>query len=249
MIEINLLPKDLKKKARGFDLKGLKKKTLYIVSAGLGIMVLLIGLTVFQSFQLKSLDSKILEAKKRTEKLKKDIQLVDALTELKDKILQRMSAIENLDRNRTAWVDILKDLSSRVPEYLWLSGFKEAPKPPSSPPPPSIAGGQTPSPGSPLNREVNVDTAKTASATGSPLPTADRKATLSGYTYSINSLARFIIQLMKSDYFRNIELNFVKAAEVEKQKVFSFELACDLIYTTELPSFAEREKTNKLAAR
>jgi len=71
-----------------------------------------------------------------------------------------------------------------------------------------------------------------------------RKVTIGGYTYSINSLANFMIQVMKSDYYKNIELNFVKSAEVEKQKLFSFELGCDLYYETGVPSFAEQPQTS-----
>src|SRR4030067_2270266 len=126
MIEINLLPRELRKKAKAFSFSfSGKKNVIYLMGGVAAVIVCVIGSTFYQTVKLKNLDSRMREAKKRTEKLKKDIQLVDALTELKDKIMQRMSAIENLDRNRTAWVDILKDLSSRVPEYLWLSGFKE----------------------------------------------------------------------------------------------------------------------------
>jgi Tfp pilus assembly protein PilN len=50
---------------------------------------------------------------------------VERLTELKNKILQRMQAVEKLNRNRTRWIDILTDLSTSIPGDLWLVSFKE----------------------------------------------------------------------------------------------------------------------------
>ncbi|HKZ21916.1 MAG TPA: PilN domain-containing protein [candidate division Zixibacteria bacterium] len=233
MIEINLLPRELRKKGKAFsfNLSG-KKNVLYLMGGVVAVIVFVIGSTFYQTIKLKNLDSRMREAQARTEKLKKDIQLVDALTELKDKLLQRMNAIETLDRNRSAWIDILQDLSQRIPEYLWLSTFKEIPLAVATPP----TGTPNP-PGTP--------TAAAPPPPVNPSPTpSGRKVTIAGYTYSINSLANFMIQLMKSNYFKNIELNFVKSAEMEKQKLFSFELGCDLFYETGEPSFAEQPQTS-----
>jgi len=233
MIEINLLPRELRKKAKAFSFSfSGKKNVVYLMGGVVALIVFVIGSTFYQTIKLKNLDSRMREAQARTEKLKKDIQLVDALTELKDKLLQRMNAIESLDRNRSAWIDILQDLSQRIPEYLWLSTFKEIPLATATPPT------ATPNP-------AGTPAAAVAPPPVNPSPTpSGRKVTIAGYTYSINSLANFMIQLMKSDYYKNIELNFVKSAEVEKQKLFSFELGCDLYYETGVPSFAEQPQTS-----
>ncbi len=261
MIEINLLPKELKKKSKAFSFSFAgKKNVVYLMGGGVAVIVFVIGSTFYQTVKLKNLDSKMREAQARTEKLKKDIQLVDALTELKDKLLQRMNAIESLDRNRSAWIDILQDLSQRIPEYLWLSAFKEIPLPQTSSTP---APGTPNPPGTPTTPATPTTTSGTPTTPGTPTaatspvshpsPTpSGRKITIAGYTYSINSLANFMIQLMKSNYFKNVELNFVKSAEVEKQKLFSFELGCDLFYETSSASFAESQQTtgtNNLVVR
>ena len=208
MIEINLLPKDLKRKGRAFAFD----KNLIYVGAVAGILVILfVVVSVFQNFKLKALDKKIAEANKRTEELRKNIELVDALTDLKDKLLRRMSAIETLDKNRATWVQVLEDLSQRVPEYLWLSVLREEEAVPES-----QAGAEA---------DTSIETA---------LPLAPtRKVNIEGYTYSINSLALFLIQLTRSDYFMNMELQFIKKSEMEKQKTFSFGLSGELIYTPE----------------
>lgn len=252
MIEINLLPKELKKKTRTFSFISFKgaKNIVYLAGGGIALVVLVIGSTFYQTLKLRNLDSKMKEAQARTEKLKKDIQLVDALTELKEKLIQRMNAIESLDRNRSAWIDILQDLSQRIPEYLWLSAFKEIPLPQASPTPGAgtpNAPGTAATPNSPTPPTTPTPPGSPTATTppvipASPTPSG-RKVTIAGYTYSINSLANFMIQLLKSEYFKNVELNFVKSAEVEKQKLFSFELGCDLFYETSAPSFAETPAT------
>jgi Tfp pilus assembly protein PilN len=98
-----------------------------------------------------------------------------------------------------------------VPEHLWLSLLKEEESASISP------------------KGTEADTTKEKTL----LPPAANKVTIEGYTYSINSLALFLIELMKSDYFKNIELQFIKKSEAEKQKTFSFGLAGDLVYALE----------------
>jgi len=208
MIEINLLPKELKRKGRRF---AFDKYLIYLGTVAGILVVLFVVISILQSFRLKALDKKIADAKKRTEELKKNIELVDALIDLKGKLLQRMSTIETLDKNRATWVYILEDLSQRVPEHLWLSLLKEEESASISP------------------KGTEADTTKEKTL----LPPAANKVTIEGYTYSINSLALFLIELMKSDYFKNIELQFIKKSEAEKQKTFSFGLAGDLVYALE----------------
>jgi len=208
MIEINLLPKELKRRGRGF---AFNKNLIYLgVVAGI-LVILFVVVSIFQSFKLKALDNKIAGAKKRTEELRKNIELVDALTDLKDKLLRRMSAIETLDKNRATWVQVLEDLSQRVPEYLWLSALREEEV---------------------VSQSQAGAEADTSIETALPL-TPTRKVNIEGYTYSINSLALFLIQLTRSDYFKNMELQFIKKSEAETQKTFSFGLSGELVYTPE----------------
>jgi Tfp pilus assembly protein PilN len=208
MIEINLLPKELKRKGGKLALD----KTLIYVGTIAGILVVsFVVISIVQSFKLKALDKKIAEAQKRTEELRKNMELVDALIDLKGKLLQRMSTIETLDKNRATWVYILEDLSQRVPEHLWLSLLKE----------------EEPASASPAGTGADTTTQKAL-----PL-SSTKKVTMEGYTYSINSLALFLIELMRSEYFKNMELQFIKKSEMEKQKTFSFGLSGDLVYAPE----------------
>ncbi len=204
-IEINLLPRELRGKRRGiaFD------KNLTLIAAFVGILVVLIaGVSVLQGIKLKALDKKIADAQRRTNQLSRDIELVDALTQLKDNILQRMSAIDVLDRNRTVWVKVLEDLSRRVPDYLWLSLLMEEES----------------------QNEATVDTGTDTTIFSPRFESFVKRVTIEGYSYSLNSLASFLIQLMGSQYFKNMELQYVKRAEVKEYKTFSFQLVGDLYY-------------------
>jgi Tfp pilus assembly protein PilN len=198
MIEINLLPKELRKKGKGFVLS---KNTLYLLSGGVAVIILMILVTTFQTLKLRGLDKKIMEAQRKKEQLRENIQMVDAISELKNSIIRRMSAIEELDRNRSTWIEVLQDLSDRVPEYVWLSSFKENPK--------------------------TQPRVKPTPATGSEV-TPD---TLNEVVQEQTFISDMTIE--GSNYFKNIELNFVRAEAMEDQKVFVFQLAGNLLYSSE----------------
>jgi len=232
MIQINLLPKEYRKKSK---LLSLKKGTVYVLAAAGAMVVLMLFATAYQGWKIKSINTKIAEARDRTERLKKDIQLVDALSDVRQKLLQRMAAMENLDKYRTVWIRIMEDLSIRIPSYLWLSGFKEEAQ--VAPTAPAANNASIPTT-NPIPAAVTApDTARKAEQYNGP-----RRATLDGYCYSINSLAAFLINLSRSNYFKNVDLKFIRSSEQDKHKFFSFQLGCDLIYYIEPPSFAKAEQ-------
>ncbi|KPL01210.1 MAG: hypothetical protein AMJ91_00720 [candidate division Zixibacteria bacterium SM23_73_3] len=222
-IEINLLPRELRGKRRGiaFD----RGFTLMAAIAGI-LVVLFVGVNVLQSIKLKGLNDKIAEAQKRTDELRKNIELVDALTEVKDKVLQRISAIEMLDRNRAIWVRVLEDLSKRVPDYLWLSFLSEEES----------------------QNEATSDTNSDSIIISTRLEPPIKKVTIEGYSHSLNSLASFLIQLIRSQYFKNMELQYAKRTELKAYKGFSFQLVGDLYYLPEVESPVADTAIHELAS-
>ncbi|MGB8657283.1 MAG: PilN domain-containing protein [Candidatus Zixiibacteriota bacterium] len=223
-IEINLLPRELRKKR---SVTALDRRFAYVAALAVGLVVLFVGASIYQGIKLKALDAKIADAQRRTDQLKSNIQLVDALTQLKDKILQRISTIETLDRSRAVWVRVLEDLSKRVPDYLWLSLLREEE---------SGKGGS-----------AKADSGKADStASFSSEPTV-RRVTIEGYSYSLNSLAAFLIHLTQSQYFKNMELEYVKRAETKQYKTFSFQLIGDLYYLPDVEGSSADTAAQKLA--
>jgi len=206
MIEINLLPKDYRKGSGAFSFG---KSGLYIVSAAAGIVVVLIAITFYQIAQIGSLKSDIDRANQRASMLREDIRVVDALTDVKDKIHRRINGVEKLDRHRSAWVRILEDISRNTPEFVWLNEFKELP-----------VAVPKPSEG------------EEAQATTLELPSI-RPMTVRGYTFTLNALAATMIRMMRSDYFDEVELIDSKDTLYAGEKAYLFELAANVHYLSE----------------
>ena len=224
MIEINLLPKDYLKRSSGLSLG---KSGLYIAAGAIGVFVMLIGVTVYQMRQLGDLEGNIQRANERAAMLQKDIQVVDALTDVKDKINRRMSAVERLDRHRSVWVRILADVAADVPEFVWLSGFKE--KKIESKPADQKAG----TAGQPSALPSDQKPAAAAAPAPDTLPSF-RPVEIEGYSYTLNALAAFMINLMRSDYFDQVELvKSEQAAFQGEEKAYNFIVSANVHYLSD----------------
>jgi len=217
MLEINLLPKEYRK--RKFRLE-LEKNALLVIGAGLAVLILLGAYTVFfQMFPGGALDRKIAAAKTENQKYEAEIKLVNALTDQKNLILARMSTIEVLDHDRDVWVNVIADLGGRVPDYLWLTGFEPATK---------------------------------GAAEAQNVPT---QTSIKGKSYSINSLATFLVRLKKSAFLNNVALVSIRLVEEQlpegngSYESYHFTINCDLILSsTEETQTEKMLTTGKLAA-
>jgi len=196
MIRINLLPKDYQR--RKFSV-ALDKNTLYVISGGVALLILLAAYSFFfQILPVRSLDKEIQIARHEAESYNEQIKLVQELNGQKSLILTRMRTIEELDQNREAWVDVISDLGSRITDYLWLTNFGNAPLEN----PGGVAG---------------------------PVRTV-----LEGKSFSINSMATFLVRLKKSPYLKNIDLVSVKLEEEQlnmentSYEAYTFQISCDL---------------------
>jgi len=226
MIEINLLPKELQIQGPRLSFS---KAMIMPVAGAFVLIIAMIGLTILQKNQITELDGKIQIAKARAQQLKMDIEMVDALVDIKQKITARIDAVKVLDRNRTTWVNVLEDLSEQVPEFLWLTAFREIQNTP-------VAGRNVP------------DSAAIAAAEASKqfMP-----AELEGYAYSLNSLATFIVNLRKSGYFDNVDLSHAREVALESHPAYTFTLTCSIDYagTTNTPLNPDVGAHGELAAK
>ncbi len=213
MIEINLLPKEYLKKSLSFSLG---KAGLYGIIGVAGVTLMLIGVTLYQIHQVSSLEDNIERAQRRAAMLEKDIQLVDALIDVKNKITNRMTAVERLDSHRSAWVRILEDVARNVPEFVWLGHFKEEPPVDSA----AIAG----------QAAGQSDSQQPAILSAEP---TIRTAQIEGYSFTLNALASFMIKMMRSDYFDNVELVSSDEVKFQDQKAYNFVLTCNLHYLSD----------------
>jgi Tfp pilus assembly protein PilN len=122
MIRINLLPEEFRVRKRRLRIS---VRWLYVVAPVVGLFLILSLLTLWQQSRLGRLEDEILQTKAEAERHKADLQLVQELAAVKEKVLQRMQAVEQLNRNRTRWIEILTALSQSVPGDMWLASFKE----------------------------------------------------------------------------------------------------------------------------
>ena len=213
MIEVNLLPKEYRKRTKTFHFD---KKVIYI-AAGVGAIVLILAAVTFhQKYQLSSLNGKIAQASAEKSRLQEDIKLIDGLTELKEKIILRMEAIEKLDRYRSIWVSVLQDMNLRVPEFMWLTRVSEIAEQPQKRKAVKNVPGQQATDSSETKRFVMFD---------KPMPTE-----MDGYAFTLNSVASFLVGLTKSEFFDNINLLYAKEEEVMGINAFKFRVSCDLVF-------------------
>jgi Tfp pilus assembly protein PilN len=213
MIEINLLPKEYRRRATPLHFN---KKWIYAGAAVCLVFLLLSGLTFYKKHTIKELDQKIVSVQKQRMALNKDIKLIDGLTDLKQKLLTRLSAIEKLDVNRGMWVAIMEDLSTRIPELLWLTNVSE----------------QSPKKEAANNRKkMNPKNLgqQEADTTEVKLP-SKRPAVIEGYAYTLNSIASFLVGIMKSDYFDDIELAYARQEAIQQLAAYNFRINCVVDY-------------------
>ena len=235
MIEINLLPQDYRKKTLSLDMG---KSTLMMMAGFVGVIIMLVGVSFYQSRQITELDENIERARQRAAMLQKDIRIVDALSDVKMKINSRMKAVSKLDSHRSSWVRILEDFARNVPEFVWLFKFEETTLNPTSNVKKSRKKKEEP------QEIIHPGSSKTPDV---------RAVRIEGYAFTLNGLASFMINIMRSDYFDNVELvlSEEKYLDPEKNhKAYNFVLTSDLHYLSEeqlrsLIATAKIEKKSK----
>ena len=121
MVRINLLPEEFRRRKRKLRISG---RWWYIAAVVGGVCLILLALTMWQKSRIGRLETEISQTRAEAERQKADLELVRELTALKENILQRMQVVEQLNQNRTRWLDILTALSQSVPEDMWLVSFK-----------------------------------------------------------------------------------------------------------------------------
>ena len=223
MIQINLLPREFRKKSGGM---GIGKTGYYALGATAGVILMIAVVTMYQMFQINELDEKMEIARFRTQQMQKDIAVVDALIDVKSKIMQRMEAVDRLDQHRTVWVRVLENVTRQVPEFTWLSQFKENPLP-------VVAKDDT-----------------TTSQVKQPELILTRPISIEGYSFTLNSLANFMIKLMRSHFFSEVEMASVEEVEIQEQKAYNYRLTATLHYLSDqdLKKILENESGPELLA-
>lgn len=223
MININLLPKEYRKRSGGVHLG---KTGIYAIVAVVGVVCMVALITFYQIYQLQELDNKISVARYRTQQLQKDIQVVDALIDVKGKIMQRMEAVDKLDRHRTVWVKILEDINRQVPEFTWLTKFGE------------------------IERKISPQQNNANDTNKVEIDTSKRPYEIEGYSFTLSSIANLMINMMRSNYFSEVEMILVEEVELAEQKAYEYKMSATLHYLSddELKKMLENQSGSELLA-
>ena len=130
MIKINLTPSAKKGKAPkpkaakaagpGLKLPPIKSTIIYIV--GIVIVVLVIGiLVIIQSLTMGNLNSEVKTLNAKLDELKIYVTTVDSLKNREKQLLSLIAPIKELNKNRFLMAHVLDELSTRIPEFTWLT--------------------------------------------------------------------------------------------------------------------------------
>ena len=114
---------------------------------------------------------------------------------------QRSLALASALGKRVAWDRILRHFALVLPDDVWLQS---------------------------LTGTVPLDPTSTLSTTSSALPTAGTELTITGYTYSQESVARLLERLQVLPDLKNVQLESSSSAPVGGQNVISFTIVSDI---------------------
>jgi Tfp pilus assembly protein PilN len=227
IVQINLLPKRYLKTERVFSFG---KMEMVMMASAAVLILAMVGMTWSQNNSLAQLDKDIVEAERRTQLLEKDIKLVDGLMDMKQKIAARMQAVEKLDRHRSSWVRIMEDVTGRIPDFVWLSSFAEVD--------PTKSQDRVSKP---------ITDSSAATAEGLPIKPVE----INGFSFTLNALAAFMIKLMRSNFFDEVDLVYAREFELENKKACHFKIQGRLHYLSdeELRTMLAAEKELKLLTK
>lgn len=216
MRAVNLLPREAPKRRRKRLTVGVQLAIVspFVVGSLLGAGYLVTTSKVNDDrATLKALQEELSSLPSPTEQPSQDAQLVEQHD-------QRVLALASALHARVAWDRILREISSILPEDVWLTALT-AHSPQSATPPPAA-----PAPGTTTDTTETTDT--TATTTGaSPAPAAPAASdalSISGYTYSQEGVARFLSRLAVIPELSAVKLVQSAEATVSGRVVVKFSI-------------------------
>jgi Tfp pilus assembly protein PilN len=123
MIRINLLPMTAQVRPR-VALPSISAAAPFFVFCAL--VAILGAVSTLQSVRLRHLRGEIQSLRAEAIELAPLIQRIDQLTKERELTLKRLAVIESLDQDRLSRVRLTDELSKRLPDYMWVTGFSES---------------------------------------------------------------------------------------------------------------------------
>ncbi len=118
MIKINLLPKEIEKKAA-------KREVGFLAVLGIGlVLAILVLLYVYTFTRYVGLNKKLSEINTELAELKKITDQVDRLQAAKNKLNQKLNVIKDIIKGRLNYPKLMDDLVQLVSSNMWLKSMK-----------------------------------------------------------------------------------------------------------------------------
>ena len=126
MIQVNLLPKEERVPEPSLAVQAPRAR-VWVTALVAGALVLpLGGLYVMQRTKISSIKADIQAAEVETRKLQPQIDRINQLMAEREQLNMRLAVVQELTRQRFLAVEMLDDLATQVPDYLWLTKVAEA---------------------------------------------------------------------------------------------------------------------------
>lgn len=128
MIRINLLPGNDRQKKRRISLPNFSGSGPMLVWVIVVIVVyvgMILGVATLQARSIRDLEGKVTEAKAEAAELAPQLERIRKLTQEREEVNKRLQVIAKLDRDRYFRVQLLNDISEKLPSNCWLTSVKE----------------------------------------------------------------------------------------------------------------------------
>jgi len=131
MIKIDLLPKERKSKAAakkpkgaGIKMPAVSIKGGVVIIVGVVLLVLVCGvLYISQRSRIAGLNRTITTMTAKLDSLRPYVERVKALEQKEQEMNRYIQPIQELNQNRFFVSHIMDEISSRLPDYTWLTGI------------------------------------------------------------------------------------------------------------------------------
>lgn len=249
MIEINLLPGDGKKKRRAktssptkfeFNLKpppwlaGLTEKITdkYMLGAvaATGISgALIVFMFVHQAAKASELDDRLTKAVKDSAQFGAVLAAKTKAEASRDSLYQQIAIIKSIDDSRYLWSHLMYEISSALPQYVWLTEITQTSAPRSVAAADTTKRAAAPVDSTKSSAQKTADRNRALKArSDSMLATAkELKFQIVGHTVDIQALTRFMKSLEASPFIQNVQLSRSDLVQAEGKEVTEFTLEAE----------------------
>jgi len=100
-------------------------KSVWIIGAMLLYFGMLVAMSTLQTRKINDLSMKVAEAKEESMRLAPQLERIRKLTKEREEVNRRLGVIADLDKDRYFRVQLLNDISVKLPSNCWLTNVKE----------------------------------------------------------------------------------------------------------------------------